>query len=172
MKLELEVKPIPHFPAPEGGHELAWSYLFDLIFGHAYQAGLSRLKMVLPHQGLVEGAELRASLSATLPSRYQSTNHTGLAWLSDQFVVESAHHLYVLRYGYLAPKPLRQIVAPQFGMLESSYQVYTLMAMLAGLGMRSGNSFHSDRAWLMLRRQFASKRRVPSFYQLEIRKVM
>ena len=171
MKLELEVKPIPHFPAPEGGHELAWSYVFDLIFGHAYQAGLSRLKMVLPHQGLVAGAELRASLSAT-PLFKHPTDHTGLAWLSDQFVVESAHCLYVLRYGYLAPKPLRQVVAPQFGQLESSYRVYTLMSMLAGLGMRSNNSFHSDRAWLMLRRQFASERKVPSFYQLEIRKVV
>lgn len=169
MKLELEVKPIPSFPDPEGPHELAWSYVFDLIFGHAYQANLSRLKMVLPHQGLVAGAELRASLCIQ-SRRNQTTERTGLAWLSNQFVVESAHCLYVLHYGYLAPKPLRQIVVPQFGQLETSYQVYTLMAMLAGLGMRLGNSFHSDRAWWMLRRQFATDRKVPSFYHLEIRK--
>jgi hypothetical protein len=166
MKLELEVKPIPHFPAPEGGHELAWSYIFDLIFGHAYQANVGRLKMVLPHEGLVKGAELRASLC--LPNQARTAEQTGLAWLSDRFVVESAQRVFVLRYGRLAPRHLRQLVAPQFGRLEASYQVYTLGAMLAGLGMRAG-SLHSDRAWLMLRRQFASERKVPSYYRLELR---
>jgi hypothetical protein len=169
MKLDLSLRPIPDYPAPQGAHELAWSYLLDLIFGHAYQAGLSRLKLVLPHKGLVEGAELRASLCQ---NRKLSTERTGLAWLSDHFVVESAHVVYALRYGWLAPRLLRQIVAPQFGALESSYQVYTLVSMLAGLGMRSNNSLHSDRAWLMLRRQFATMHKLPSFYQLEIRKVI
>jgi hypothetical protein len=160
MELEVQLNPLPGFPALEGAHELAWSYVLDAIFADAYHAGVSRLLVVLPHPDLLEGVELRASLPS-LPG-----GKTGLALLAPAPLVK-ADRTYTLEFGLLAPASLRRTKPVRPGKEpEQSLYIYTLRSKLAGLGMRLPSPAASDRAWRRVRQSFASPQPTPSFYRL------
>lgn len=161
MELEVQLNPLPGFPYPEGAHELAWSYLLDAIFADAYHAGVSRLEVMLPHPALVEGFELRASLTPTAPG-----GKTGLALLAPGRTAK-AERTYTLEFGLLAPARLRRAKPVRPGKEpEHSLYVYTLQAKLAGLGMRLPSPASADWAWRAVRQNFASPQPTPSFYRL------
>lgn len=162
MELEVQLNPLPGFPALEGAHELAWSYLLDVLFADAYHAGVGRLEVVLPHPDLREGVGLRARLT---PS---SGDKTGLALLAPA-PSGKADRVYTLEFGLLAPARLRRTKPTRPGKEpQGSLYVYTLRAKLAGLGMRSPNPAWADRAWRAVRQHFASTQSTPSFYRLLI----
>lgn len=162
MELEVQLNPLPGFPALEGAHELAWSYLLDAIFADAYHAGVRRLQVVLPHLDLREGVELRSRLTPP------SGDNTALVLLAPA-PLGKAERTYTLEFGLLAPASLRRTQPVRPGKEpEQRLYIYTLRSKLAGLGMRLPSPAASDRAWRRVRQGFASPQPTPSFYRLLI----
>jgi len=173
LQLELDTRPLEGYPAPEGAHGLAWSYLLDNIFADAYAHHLERLVLVLPHAALEPLCYTRAALSRSSVAERGQANGAGLAALTPDVPASLAGYdrFYSLDYGLLAPAPWRERRhTPDDWQLDAQLYVLTWQVKLWGLAMKllnqAGRPHLADRATFAMRAAFASPLPTPSFYQL------
>lgn len=167
MRLELSISPLTGLPAPQGAHELAWSYLLDAIFADAYEQRVAVLHLDLPHNALCDNVTLRAGLTPAHPST--SGHATALLGTSSEIPTTTAR-LYTLSFGRLAPRSLQQHQrdTPAAYREVDTLSAFSLAARLWGVPIRLAQLARrpdlQDRAIFAMRRDFA--RRGPCYYQL------
>ena len=169
MNVEVSVNALAGLPAPVGAHELAWSYLLDVVFADAYHARLETLRLALPTASLLGDVQLRAKLS-----RGKGGEGVGVASLAALCPpVEGARRVYCLEFGVLAPSALRSARSKIAGLQrERQLSVYSWRARLYGLPIRvSGWRERPDRqdhATAAMRQAFTCEGRVPAYYHLGV----
>lgn len=161
MRLELSVSPLPDLPAPNGAHELAWSYLLDAIFADAYTHNIGEIHVSLPHQGLKADVQLRAELTSTS----RDADGVAVALLGHQRDLAAYRgeltRAYVLTFGRLAPGTLRALSSTQDKTWEAEHSqvALSLSTLLWGVPITLANRTQCpallDRALLAMRRDFA-----------------
>ena len=158
MRLELSVSPLSDLPAPNGPHELAWSYLLDAIFADAFKQRVAVLHLDLPHDDLYDDAILRTELTPAQPNEH---GHAAALLGESQDIPDEAARLYTLSFGRLAPRSLQQ----RQHKTSASYQhvdalsAFSLAARLWGIPIRLAQLAHRpdlhDQTIFAMRRDFS-----------------
>jgi hypothetical protein len=155
-------------PPPWGAHELAWSYLLDLVFADAYHSSVSALTIVVPDERLVAAVELRTR--ATPPGRADGA--PAVAELGGAPFAAVPEPRYRLCFGVLAPPQLWRPRCTMSAPAGRVVSVLTARARAMGVAVRAAAALArpdlEDKAHFAMRSVFAAHSWEPAFYHLRL----